>query len=149
VHNDAGVDRRQCSNHGWYGGDEDHDTQASDGDAHKACAGRHACLHDSQQFDVIIGADICYEPDHPALLLGVLRRRLAPGGRVFFLYAVRFPKLHDEMLERLRDVCLDVCSESVDSAHGALAVDIIEEGCTHHSHKYPGGMQLVSGIKLP
>ena len=52
------------------------------------------------------------------------------------------------MLARLRDVCSDVCSQSVDSAKGALAVDIVEEGCTHHSDKYPGGMQLVSGIKL-
>jgi predicted nicotinamide N-methyase len=136
------VDPSQCSNHGWYGGDED--ARGSDGEP---CARRHAGLDDKQKFDVIIGADICYEPDHPALLQGVLQRRLAPGGRVFFLYAVRFPALHAEMLERLQEVCSDVCSQSVDSTKGALAVDIIEEGCTQHSHSYPGGMQLVSGIK--
>jgi hypothetical protein len=55
----------------------------------------------------IIGlcAQICYENDHPALLEAVLRRRLCPGGRVWLLNAVRFPKLHEELLERLRSFC--------------------------------------------
>ena len=45
---------------------------------------------------------------------------------------------------RARDVWRsEVSSEAVDSAEGVLSVDIIEEGCTQHSSKYAGGMQLV------
>ena len=39
--------------------------------------------------------------------------------------------------------CRRVSNEAVDSADGDLRVDIVEEGCTQHSGKYPGGMQLV------
>lgn len=54
------------------------------------------------------GEQICYENDHPTLLQAVLRNRLAPGGRVFFAYAVRFPGLHEELLDLLRGFCRSV-----------------------------------------
>ena len=38
-------------------------------------------------------------------------------------------------------------SESIDSAEGAYAVDIVEEGCAQHSSKYAGGMQLVTACR--
>ena len=102
-----------CSNDLWYAG-------KCPGGAHggsDAVDGKHYLeLEDDEQFEVIIGADICYEEDHPNLLDKVLRRRLSPEGRVFFLYAVRFPELHDALLERLHGFCSEVSSESVDSA---------------------------------
>lgn len=122
-----------CSNHGWYAGDGTADDNVP----------RHRRLADEEEFSVIIGSDICYEHDHPALLEGVLKRRLGPRGRVFFLYAVRFPNLHGEMLERLRSLCSNVSTQALDSTEGSFAVDIIEEGCTQHSNTYPGGIQLV------
>jgi len=88
-----------CSNHGWYaGGDGVSGVGREDERQHKT-------LDEEEHFDVIIGSDICYEHDHPALLEGVLRRRLAQGGRIFFLYAVRFPTLHAQLLERLALFC--------------------------------------------
>ena len=102
-----------CSNDLWYAG-------KCPGGAHggsDAVDGKHYLeLEDDEQFEVIIGADICYEEDHPNLLDKVLRRRLSPEGRVFFLYAVRFPELHAALLERLHGFCSEVSSESVDSA---------------------------------
>lgn len=91
-----------CSNHGWYVGDPD-----------AASGGQDVCLHanleEGEQFEVIVGSDICYEDDHPALLEGVLRKRLAPGGRLFLLYAVRFPGIHAELLHRLAAFCRCTC----------------------------------------
>jgi predicted nicotinamide N-methyase len=93
-----------CSNQGWYAGEYD---AATDKDAN-----RHLTLEDKEQFDLIIGSDICYENDHPALLEHVVRRRLAHGGRLIFVYAVRFPALHSEMLDRLGTFCRFTPSQS-------------------------------------
>jgi len=50
-----------------------------------------ALLGAAEQFPLIVAADVCYEPSHPALLSATLARRLSPGGTARLVYAVRFP----------------------------------------------------------
>lgn len=81
----------------------------------------------AQVFDLIVGSDVAYETDHPALLQGVLSKRLAPGGVAILCCPVRFLAVHRELLERLRETfatvglpCLLIPSLKISALLGAL-----------------------------
>ena len=42
-----------------------------------------------RSFDLVIGTDVCYEPQHAPLIARVLTERLAPGGVAWLVLAVR------------------------------------------------------------
>ena len=50
-------------------------------------------LPPTAQFDSILGADIMYEPEHPTMVMQILRQRLAPGGRACIVSVVRDSEL--------------------------------------------------------
>lgn len=53
------------------------------------------------------------------------------------------------MLPPPRGIISDPSTESVRTCQqGSFAVDIIEEGCTQHSHSYPGDVTNYSGPSL-
>lgn len=122
----------------WYGGEDD------------ACVGDRDCaafapLKPDVQFDIVLAADCCYEPDHPRLLCSVLKHRLRVGGFAVFAMAVRYPKLHSELLEGLQLICSDVTCCTVDSEQGLLQVPASMEGASQHSQYYEHGMRIVIG----
>ncbi len=55
-----------------------------------------ADIGDGGGYDLIVGADVLYEPDYPGLIAGAIARTIAPGGRALIadphrVHAPRFP----------------------------------------------------------
>lgn len=145
---------------GWYGMAE----QPAGGGGAVAAA-----LDPSAMFDVLLGSDVLYEPDHPGLLWAVTRRRLVPGGLLHLVCPIRSSahNLVEELLTRLTSggsggaaeagaggaavqegpLCELVEDRPVETASGSgseFALNgLPSEGALQHSDAYPGGMRML------
>eukprot|EP01043_Picozoa_sp_COSAG02_P053934 COSAG02_NODE_6030_length_3859_cov_2.431383_1_plen_506_part_00 len=146
------------SAHGWYGTDAPPDTAARStieriSASQSATAGADdeavvdatvQMLPRAETFDLVLAADVLYEPDHPALLAGVLKHRLRPGGQFYAVCSIRQMTLLEDLLTRLDEFCEEVVVTAEDT--GDLEASSCPGlGCwtTQHSSSYVGGIQRI------
>jgi SAM-dependent methyltransferase len=105
-------------------------------------------LPPKETFDLVMAADVLYEPDHPALLAGVLHSRLRPGGRFLGVCSIRQHALLAEFVQRLEVLCVEVEVSPEDTAEMPEFAGL---GCwtTQHSSTYIGGIQRISARRRP
>lgn len=101
-------------------------------------------LPHGETFDLVLAADVLYEPDHPALLVGVLKHRLRPGGQFYAVCSIRQMALLEDFLTRLGELCEEVVVTAEDTG-GLEASNCPGLGCwtTQHSSSYVGGIQRI------
>mmetsp|Transcript_81010 Transcript_81010/g.217374 ORF Transcript_81010/g.217374 Transcript_81010/m.217374 type:complete len:373 (+) Transcript_81010:13-1131(+) len=139
------------SQRSWYGG------EGKDGPSEVGLA-------ENENFQLLLGSDVCYDEDHPELVAGLVRRRLASGGRLLLCCAVRVSTFHEALMERLQACCRcdsppaqtggaiimsgsHVECEAVDSEAERWGLRLPEEACAQHSRSYPGGMVLIRAVR--
>mmetsp|Transcript_81008 Transcript_81008/g.217366 ORF Transcript_81008/g.217366 Transcript_81008/m.217366 type:complete len:356 (+) Transcript_81008:13-1080(+) len=122
------------SQRSWYGG------EGKDGPSEVGLA-------ENENFQLLLGSDVCYDEDHPELVAGLVRRRLASGGRLLLCCAVRVSTFHEALMERLQACCSHVECEAVDSEAERWGLRLPEEACAQHSRSYPGGMVLIRAVR--
>jgi predicted nicotinamide N-methyase len=105
-----------------------------------------------ERFGLVLGADIIYEAAHPSLVARVAGRRLAPGGLVLIVVAVRKAAPLANLLAALaREPTLcEVEDEALQSEAGELALpELVESATRRHASHYVGGIRLVRARGRP
>jgi predicted nicotinamide N-methyase len=106
-------------------------------------------LPQGETFDLVLAADVLYEPDHPALLAGVLKQRLRPGGQFYAVCSIRQLALLADLLARLDELCEDVVVTAEDTGDLEASSCLPGLGCwtTQHSSSYVGGIQRITATR--
>jgi len=128
--------------------DRDEDEDEEDEDEDEEGVVTVGMLPPKETFDLVMAADVLYEPDHPALLAGVLHSRLRPGGRFLGVCSIRQHALLAEFVQRLEVLCVEVEVSPEDTAEMPEFAGL---GCwtTQHSSTYIGGIQRISARRRP
>lgn len=137
------------SAHGWPGVEMNSSTDESNGGkaaSPKEVPGAIDMLPQGETFDLVLAADVLYEPDHPALLAGVLKRRLRAGGRFYAVCSIRQLTLLEDLLTRLEELCEEVAvtPEDTEGLEHATCPGL-GSWTTQHASSYVGGIQRISG----
>ena len=149
------------SAHGWYGADAGESSSCSTFDSN---SGSHSApsatdedavaaaavqmLPQGETFDLVLAADVLYELDHPALLAGVLKQRLRPGGKFYAVCSIRQPALLEDLLTRLDALCESVVVNAEDTGDlGTSTCPGLGSWTTQHSSIYVGGIQRISATR--
>ena len=119
------------SAHGWPGSND-------------AGEGLPPILASGLRFDLCVCADVLYEEDHPELVVGVVRKRLRPGGRFLLHASIRNCAILTSFLAHLQKICSEVRTMPAGQLDDE---DIVQTPTMQDASAYEGGIVIVTAIR--